>query len=357
MFIEDHNHPCIKKFLLKKYLRSHKGIPKEEREFVKLLHQVNLSAGRVMSIMAELYGKLANVPCDTKAVSNFMASLDNAAQTHTDMSQFLAHIDEVKKDDPEFILKLDLDHADRVQRIFWVDGAARAAYKNYNDCLSFDTTYMTNMYNMPFAPFIGINRYGQSIQLGCGFLSNERIEDFVWLFEKFLEAMDGVHPINFIIDQCAAMRSAILTIFVGTCHRNCRWHIMQNAQSVLGNFMSKNEPLRLEFNEIIYYSMTVVEFETRWAEMLVMFNVSDNTHLHDLYDIRQTFVPVYFKDHFFPFLQTIARSEGFNAVLKRYVSPHNSMIHFFQQYMKLQEKIDVAEDSNEFQMEDKILRV
>jgi hypothetical protein len=41
----------------------------------------------------------------------------------------------------------------------------------------------------------------------------------------------------------------------------------------------------------------------------------------------------------------------------RYVSPHNSMIHFFQQYMKLQEKIDVAEDSNEFQMEDKILRV
>jgi hypothetical protein len=88
-----------------------------------------------------------------------------------------------------------------------------------------------------------------------------------------------------------------------------------------------------------------------------MFNVSDNTHLHDLYDIRQTFVPVYFKDHFFPFLQTIARSEGFNAVLKRYVSPHNSMIHFFQQYMKLQEKIDVAEDSNEFQMEDKILRV
>jgi hypothetical protein len=54
MFIEDHTHPCIKKFSLKKYLRSHKGIPKEEREFVKLMHNVNHSASRIMRIMGEL---------------------------------------------------------------------------------------------------------------------------------------------------------------------------------------------------------------------------------------------------------------------------------------------------------------
>lgn len=87
------------------------------------------------------------------------------------------------------------------------------------------------------------------------------------------------------------------------------------------------------------------------------YNVGDNTHLMDLYEIRTTFVPAYFKDRFFPFLQTTARSEGFNAVLKRYISPHNSLFHFFQQYMKLQEKIDVAEDANEYQTEDKVLRV
>ncbi|KAM0842505.1 hypothetical protein ACQ4PT_058316 [Festuca glaucescens] len=90
MFIEEHNHPCIKKFSLKRFLRSHKGISKEEREFVKLLHKVNLSAGRVMSIMAELYGKLANVPYERKDVSNYMATIDTAAQTNNDMSLLLA---------------------------------------------------------------------------------------------------------------------------------------------------------------------------------------------------------------------------------------------------------------------------
>jgi hypothetical protein len=182
MFIEDHNHPCVKKFSLKRFLRSHKGIPKDERDFVKLLHKVNLSAGRVMSIMAELYGKLANVPYDTKDVSNYMATIDSAAQTNQDMSLLLAEMEKLKKDDPDFICKLDVDQDERVKCIFWVDGAARAAYKNYSDCLSFDTTYMTNLYKMPCAPFIGINRYGQSIQLGCGFLGNEHIANFVWLF-------------------------------------------------------------------------------------------------------------------------------------------------------------------------------
>jgi hypothetical protein len=50
--------------------------------------------------------------------------------------------------------------------------------------------------------------------------------------------------------------------------------------------------------------MTVSEFETRWAEMVLKYNVADNTHLQDLYDIRASFVPgsLHFKHRFFPFL-------------------------------------------------------
>lgn len=54
---------------------------------------------------------------------------------------------------------------------------------------------------------------------------------FVWLFEEFLEAMGGLQLENFITDQDAAMRSAILTSFLACRHRKCRWHIMQNAQA------------------------------------------------------------------------------------------------------------------------------
>ena len=50
-------------------------------------------------------------------------------------------------------------------------------------------------------------------------------------------------------------------------------------------------------------------------------------------------MPAYFMQCFFPFLQTTQRSEGFNAVLKRYVSPGNSLLQFAKQYTALQQKI------------------
>ena len=43
--------------------------------------------------------------------------------------------------------------------------------------------------------------------------------------------------------------------------------------------------------------------------------------------------------NFFPFLQTTARSEGFNAVLKRYVNPMNSILNFVHQYNKIYNRI------------------
>jgi hypothetical protein len=45
-FMPEHNHPLIEKPSLIKYLRSHQGIPKEEKDFVKNLHSTNLTAGK-----------------------------------------------------------------------------------------------------------------------------------------------------------------------------------------------------------------------------------------------------------------------------------------------------------------------
>jgi hypothetical protein len=235
---------------LKKYLKSHKKIPPEERKFIDLLHEVNLSSGRIMQIMGELYGSKKNVPYDSKTISNYTATLGEK-ERFKDIPTLFDYFEDIKQHDPKFVYKYKLDEESTVQNQFWVDGAAREVYKQYNDCISFDTTFLTNMYKMPCAPFIGINRYGQSIQLGCGFVRHERIEDFVLLFEKFLECMDRLHPMNIITDQDAAMHSAILMLLPHSCHRNCRWHIMHRKfKKKLGPFVAKREDLRKDFNEV-----------------------------------------------------------------------------------------------------------
>ncbi|CAA0828586.1 Protein FAR1-RELATED SEQUENCE 5 [Striga hermonthica] len=64
----------------------------------------------------------------------------------------------------------------------FTNGRSRTAYEAFGNVITFDTTYLTNKYKMPFAPFVGVNHHGQSVLFGCGLLTNEGTESFVWLF-------------------------------------------------------------------------------------------------------------------------------------------------------------------------------
>jgi hypothetical protein len=60
--------------------------------------------------------------------------------------------------------------------------------------VTFDTTYRTNLYNLPFGIFVGVNNHYQSIIFGGVLLRHERTEDFEWEFSNFIEIMGGKQP-------------------------------------------------------------------------------------------------------------------------------------------------------------------
>jgi hypothetical protein len=340
---DDHNHPMLIKPSLSRFLRAHRNIPSEEKTFLRILHASNIETCRQMQLMASFYGKLNDVPYIEKDLANLRASFRNE-NNHHDMQDTLAFFDKMRAEDKDFFYKIKLDAEDRVENLFWVDGASRRAYKSgYNDCISFDTTYLTNRYKLPCAPFIGINNHGQSVQFGCGFVRQELKDNFVWLFKMFTLAMGGIEPKNIITDQDSAMRGAIRDVFPHATHRNCRWHVIQNATERMGSFMAKHPALLEAFNACVNNSLTPEEFEDAWLKMIDEHNVRDNVDLYSLWEQRKVWVPAYFMHAFYPFLQTTARSEGFNAVLKRYIKPSNSLFEFVQQYMAVQDKILNAE--------------
>ena len=260
-FNDDHNHPLIRKPSLTKFLSSHRNIPKDEHDFLKILHGCNIETARQMQLMEWFYGNPKDVPYTTKDIANQRAKF-RMEYRHADVGSTISYFQDMKAQDPDFYWRIKLDDEDRVENLFWIDGASRRAYARYNDVISFDTTYMTNMYKMHCAPFIGINNHGQSIQFGCGFVRNELSGNFVWLFNAFLHAMGGIAPKNIITDQDFAMRSAIDEVFIGIVHRNCRWHIMKKAQEKLGKLMADNDPLNNAFKDCVDNSLTGILLPT-----------------------------------------------------------------------------------------------
>ncbi|KAH9721372.1 protein FAR1-RELATED SEQUENCE [Citrus sinensis] len=211
------------------------------------------------------------------------------------------------------------------------DSRSRAAYKYFGDVITFDTTYLTNKYDMPFAPFVGVNHHGQSILLGCRLISREDTETFTWLFEAWLSCMSDSPPFGIITDQDRAMQKAIENVFPTTRHRWCLWHIMKKVLEKLGAFKER-EGIIFSLLSAVYDSLSSDAFEEAWHCMITEYDLWDNDWLNGLYDERHRWVPCYLKGYFWAGMSTTQRSESMNAFFDEFVNSKTNLKQFVKQY-------------------------
>ncbi|XP_022870713.1 protein FAR1-RELATED SEQUENCE 5-like [Olea europaea var. sylvestris] len=192
---------------------------------------------------------------------------------------------------------MDLDDKGRLKNVFWAENRCRQSYKEFGDIVTFDTTHMTNKYDMPFAPFVGVNHHGQSTLLGCGLLSNVD----TGLSSGCSEHSLSICTVKLLLES--------LLIKIGRC----------------------KIPLRLFFR-------------TRgigWRSMLDMYELYDSDWLSGLYENRGRCVPYFLKTIFWAGTSTTQRSESMNAFFDGYVHSKTSLKQFVEQYERaLKNKVE-----------------
>ncbi|KAJ1685819.1 hypothetical protein LUZ63_017209 [Rhynchospora breviuscula] len=298
-FQDEHNHQLAPNTPSKnRNLRSHRCLTIEDIEIIRKLSDQNIGPSKIAEYLATLHGGKKRVLFRTKDVSNVIAT-DNRKLLGVDVDRTLLHFQKKQEVDEEFFYAIDADEDGFVRHIFWADGRARRAYLEFGDVVTFDTTYNTNKYSMPLAPFIGVNHHRQSIFFGMALLRSENTSNFCWLFETWLKAMYGKHPKVIITDQDPAMRKAIKIVFPNAIHRCCQWHVMRKAREKLGSLygrMPTGMPNGMptfgdELGRVINCSLTVPEFEDAWAAMLDNYKLKDNKHLKNMFEQREEWVP------------------------------------------------------------------
>uniref|UniRef100_A0A2N9IGD9 SWIM-type domain-containing protein n=1 Tax=Fagus sylvatica TaxID=28930 RepID=A0A2N9IGD9_FAGSY len=309
-FIEDHNHDLS---------------PSKSRHFAAFRHistdtkrrlLINDNAGiRInSSIKASVVeaGGYKNVTYNQRDVRNFLEKERRLKCKEGDGQALHDYFVRMQAKNSNFYHALDLDDELRVRNVFWVNARSRAAYESFNDVITFDTTYLTNKYDMPFAPFIGINHHGESIILGCGLLSSEDTDSFVWVFRQWLQSMCDIAPKAIITDQCQAMRRAIEIVFPETVHRWCIWHITMKLPVKLAG-LEAYQDIKHSLLKAVHDSMTVEEFEEKWNHTITLHHLEENEWLAKLYEERERWVPAFLNSNFFAGMSSTQRSESMNA--------------------------------------------
>ncbi|KAG6704795.1 hypothetical protein I3842_07G150700 [Carya illinoinensis] len=230
-----------------------------------------------------------------------------------------------------FYYIIDIDDETRLKNVFWADARSRAAYESFGDVITFDTTYLTNSYKMPFAPFVGVNHHGQSILFRCGLISGEETDTFVWLFESWLKCMNGRAPQAIITDQDKAMQNAIARVFPKSRHRFCLWHIMKKVPEKFGAY-SQYDDIKSQLHRCVYDTLSRDEFNKCWLQLLDNFDLHDHSWLEWLYSERHLWVPAYVRNEFWAGMSSTQRSEGMNAFFNDYVNSKTTLKQFVDQY-------------------------
>ena len=122
---------------------------------------------------------------------------------------------------------------------------------------------------------------------------------FLWLFETWLEAMGGRHPVSIITDQDLAMKGAIAKIFPNTHHRLCLWHIQKKFAEKLSHVYFKKSKFKIHMNKCILSTYKIEEFEQKWNELMKECALDNDDWLNSIYDIHSSWVLVYNRGIFF----------------------------------------------------------
>ncbi|XP_041995809.1 protein FAR1-RELATED SEQUENCE 5-like [Salvia splendens] len=211
-------------------LRSHRSVSMVKRVLTQQLSEANIPTCQQMQLLEIECGGTESVGCTERDIRNFEKELKDE-QKGIDAETLIEFFTSEKEKNKAFFFDYETDSDNRFSRCFWADPKSRGTYSVFGDVVVFDSTYNTNKYSMIFTPFVGVNHHHQTIVFGCGFLSDEKTESYVWLLNKFMEAMPTGPPKSIITDQDPALTKALAQVL--PVHRYCLWHILNNLSELL----------------------------------------------------------------------------------------------------------------------------
>ncbi|KAK7255914.1 hypothetical protein RIF29_29342 [Crotalaria pallida] len=325
----EHNHE-VNPTKARKF-RNNKKISMNVQRTIQINDDAGVRINKTFRALVEEAGGHANLACDERDVRNFIQKERRAIGKDGDGAALNSYFNRMRDENANFFYDIDLDDGFHVKNMFWADARSRATYDSLGDVITFNTTYLTNKYDMPFAAFVGINHHGQSVLLGCGLVSNEDTSSFAWLFSSWLRCMSGKPPGGIVTDQCKAMQNAIELVFPTTHHRWCLWHIMKKIPEKLKGF-GEYKKMKNAMKAAVYDTLMEAEFEEEWLKFIDVYHLRDNEWLSGLFAERHRWVPIYLKRYFWGGMSTTQRSEGIHAFFDGYINSTTSLRQFVKQY-------------------------
>ncbi|XP_074337234.1 protein FAR1-RELATED SEQUENCE 5-like [Apium graveolens] len=126
---------------------------------IKTLYGSGVRNCQVMNVIGNIHGGNDKVGFNVQHVTNVIR---DERKKMFDISDAQAGLDLLHRLNEEsgskYFIRTEVDEENCLKCLVWIDPRCLMAYQNFGD-VTFDTTYRTNRYAMPFVPFTGVNHH------------------------------------------------------------------------------------------------------------------------------------------------------------------------------------------------------
>ncbi|KAG6395513.1 hypothetical protein SASPL_146158 [Salvia splendens] len=260
LFTECHNHG-LSTPLKVHLLRSHRSVSAAKRVLTQQFSEANIPTCQQMQLMEIEHGGPESVGCTERDIRNLERDMRDE-QKGINAETLVEFFTSEKEKNSSFFFDYETDSDNRFKRCFWADHKSRSAYNVFGDVVVFDSTYNTN--------------------------NDEKTESYLWLLNKFMEAMPTRAPKAIITDQDPAMTKALAQVLPKT-HTTTRDDIMM--YNVVSFQSSSSKPRQLMHDrqrDHISCSCGKFEFDgIPCRHMLAFFRISQIFELPKKYILKR----------------------------------------------------------------------
>ena len=143
-----HNHSMSLTMGEKVHWPSHKHIDVYTKDLIRQLRENNVNLGNVYIIIGSFFGSVEKVPFTKRTLRNICEKISRE-QVEDDVRKTLQVFAYIRSSDPGFSFVVLAEKDSKVKNLMWANGSRRMQYMFFGDVVTFDTTYRTNLYDMP----------------------------------------------------------------------------------------------------------------------------------------------------------------------------------------------------------------
>lgn len=155
---ESHNHSMSLTMGEKVHRPSDKHIDVYTEDLIKQLRENNVNLGWAYNIIGSFFGSVEKVSFTKRTLTNICGKISHE-QADDDVRKTLEVFADILAGDPGFTYRVMANSDIRVKFLMWTNGSSRMQYQYFGDEITFDTTYRTNLYDVPFDLFVHVNNH------------------------------------------------------------------------------------------------------------------------------------------------------------------------------------------------------